>query len=259
MKSFKQHLKEYIGVSVNDYIFNSYNYPLSTPMLERIFKELPRVIAYHITSPKYLNNLFKIEGSKKSISVFTKANSSNIKFGIESTGGLVVKISGNLLAKGDYDIYSNVDDHGRRWIDLGYLNDRDDMIKFIKNVRKVAFKKFTSNELQDDFQWTKFQELENKKDKNKLIKIFFDVIEEMSKKYYKTVFNFIMGISRSYIKDSTYNELVINKIKIKHIYIIKDNDNYLKRHKLFDFLSDKKFKNVSITEIFSYEFDKIKE
>lgn len=232
MITFKQHLLEtsFLSTPILDLMFVMEMFPLSKPMLERILKTLPKITAFHITEPNDLKNLISIQRSKKSLSVFTKIGKNTLRGGIETNGGMVLELEGTLLASGEYDIWSTPDQQGRRWLDLNpekVYDQKSDMLSLLQLIRKTTHKRITGEDYTD--WWEVFRTITDEntgKLKQIYIKTFFDVTEELSKKYIKTVRNFLKGIRNDYYMRTNYNELIINEIKIKKIYINKDNENY---------------------------------
>ena len=97
-------------------------FPLSKPMMNRLGRGQENVKALHSTDAAGLETLVSLQNTAKSISVFTKlrdtASGDVMVQGVETGGGVIVELKGDIAFKGNYDIFSSADNQGRRWIDL---------------------------------------------------------------------------------------------------------------------------------------------
>ena len=137
MKRFKQFLEERRRMPVQVRTFldsraKPYEYwmskqfnlpfPLSKPMLNRLGRGQENVRALHSTDAGGLDTLISLQNTAKSISVFTrlkdKASGDIMVQGVETDGGVIVELEGDIAFKGDYDIFTSADNQGRRWLDL---------------------------------------------------------------------------------------------------------------------------------------------
>ena len=82
MKTFKKFLIEDMSrdrFDTKSYIFNNYETPaliLSPSALKRVFGELNKIIAWHVTEEYDIDKLVKLQGKKSSISALTEINPS---------------------------------------------------------------------------------------------------------------------------------------------------------------------------------------
>ena len=101
-------------------------FPLSKPMMERLGRGRKGVRALHSTDLKGLSTLLSLQNSSKSISVATLLQNvfAGTEFveGIETEGGIVVELLGDVAFSGDYDIFTSSDSQGRRWLDLNQFS-----------------------------------------------------------------------------------------------------------------------------------------
>ena len=165
MKSFKQFISEEIsGVawqkSLYDLIWQPNDQkmgyiPLSKQMLRRlgITGETQREEwAIHVTDYKGLVNVLKMQGSAKALSTMTKVTSVDMALayfgsdsdgGIQTEGGVVIQMSGDVVAAGAQDLMSAPDGQGRRWMDstgvLGALTGASDEIRTMENMMSELF------------------------------------------------------------------------------------------------------------------------
>ena len=157
MKSFFQHSLEEDTAwtkSASEHIFfRDVHIPLTAKMLKRALntKKLPRVRVFHVTNSKYLDDMIKLQGKKKSISALTEAHPDIIRGGINVSGGTVFELDADVLVSAPMDIMSRPDKTGRRWLELFNLavkgnnkenkNIKNDIEKYgIKEKKKLIFK-----------------------------------------------------------------------------------------------------------------------
>ena len=129
MKSFKRHLDEQAAwtKSASEHIFrDDVHLPLSAPIYKRIFgKKPPRATVFHVTNPKYLEDMIRLQGKAKSISALTHVHRDIISGGINVAGGLAFQLEANILISSPHDIMSRPDKTGRRWLEMFYLGSVD--------------------------------------------------------------------------------------------------------------------------------------
>ena len=97
-------------------------FPVSKPMMTRLAQTATDVDAAHSTNLSGLRTLFDIQGSAKSISAFTTVEDGAMGLemvqGIDTTGGIIAEVRGDIPFKGTFDIFSSPDSQGRRWFNL---------------------------------------------------------------------------------------------------------------------------------------------
>ena len=252
MKSFKQHLKEFVQQSTSDYVFNtpsghsgSLKIPISGPMFKRIWPDTIRATVFHVTDHNGLGRLKKLEGGKKSISAFFSMMSRYMESGVATSGGAVVEMDADVLISASSDIMSEVDKTGRRWVEMSWFANAQrygvgpafgkvekDLNQLIVNLVKKYIK---DKEIQQTKHFGKdsgatFDIWGNMKrhlkgDGQKLrlvIKDYFDGVEKIIKKHKKTMENIFYGYAKS--KRSTedsWDEQLVNNIKVKTVHLIK--------------------------------------
>ena len=101
-------------------------FPITKPMMKKLESVNEGVSAFHITDIDGLKNLFDLEGSAKQISTVTKIVSAEdgmemLEKGIETAGGVVVELTGDVIFPVNFDVFSEIDNQGRRWIDIAEL------------------------------------------------------------------------------------------------------------------------------------------
>jgi len=102
--SFKRH-------SVDDVVI-----PLGSSIIERLWPDKIRSKAFHLTDESGVEQLKKIQGSKKAISAFFNMDSYFLEAGIQTDGGFVAELTGDILVAGPDDLNTEVDTSGRRYM-----------------------------------------------------------------------------------------------------------------------------------------------
>ena len=95
---------------------------ISKPMMTRMQNTQTDVNAFHVTDIDFIKTLFEVQNSSKSLSVTTEIEKErdglSMLEGIETAGGILVELIGDVPFAGDFDIFTSADSQGRRWIDL---------------------------------------------------------------------------------------------------------------------------------------------
>ena len=254
MISFKQYIAEGSRDehTTKSYIFYHYTTPaliLSPTALERVFGKLNKIKAWHVTEQYYIGELVKLQGKKSSISALTEINPSKSKpfEGMETDGGVVVEVEGVELLSRREDAWSELLDGGRRGIitDPKFMpNLYKDMTAMVNRIGDKYGKIVSKYEDAEGDSWFeiyggKFSNMSpsegveafdgigeelTQEDKGKFVKEYIDNCEELLKQNKKGQEELReYGRTKSKKKDgSDYNETVINKIKIKNVYLVKD-------------------------------------
>ena len=267
MKSFKQHIKENISVFNSrktwDYVKDSikkdsesFFLPLSSKILERALGRNRRINALHILHPASIANLVKMQGSNKSISTFTEYKGSQqpanlVKGGIAMGGGAIAEVEGDILLNYKRDAWTELDRQGRRWFKPFHLQGSGVSKKFISIYKEKiadefykdiisAYEKKTPEEEHGYHDYVKVREYLNKyvtkQEKAKIIKQYYDFADKLIRDQHDLIlepFFHSMGAD-----DTFYNEIVLNKIKIKKIYIYEIYKDYQSGVKQKDTLED---------------------
>ena len=136
--------------------------PLSKQMLRRLGitgQAQREEWAIHVTDHRGAVNVLKMEGTAKSLSTMTQVTSVEMALGyfgsdpmgsggIQTKGGVVIQLSGDVVAAGAQDLMSAPDGQGRRWMDstgvLGALTGASDEIRTMENMMSELFKRKSS-------------------------------------------------------------------------------------------------------------------
>ena len=209
--------------------------PLYPKTMEKVIGKIP-IESFHVTEPYHIKTLNDVLGKKKSISTFTKANNSSPLAkgkGIQTGGGVIFHVSGELLAQKYIDFDTMPDRTGRRWVRGFHIFDGDHMIV------KTAIKKA---KLHDYGSWKDLEwEMEKKhsmvdyKDYDaynaaikkelgvhaaKQIKKYIDTTNKLLKKYKDDVIKSIAKPSKK--TTAWWNEILIYNVKVKDVFVLKE-------------------------------------
>ena len=280
MKSFKYFIKEATGQkwqqSLSSLIFDTgreENFyldvpiPLSSSIFKRVWPDDIRTTVFHLTDVDGLDKLVKLQGKKKSISAFTSMDRYYYNRGVQTAGGIVAEIDGNVLIAAPTDIMSRPDNTGRRWTAFRAISGRekfgriDDLtIKSIaKDVEKL-FKQLITTYYPDKLQPyskklanTQWQYIGQHplSDKRKIIADYIDGMEKIIKKHSAK----LRGVFTRYLDrrrtDDAWDEIIVNDIKIKQVHILtsdwagREDESRLKR-------LDNKLKKLKIPAVMRY-------
>ena len=280
MKSFKYFIKEATGQkwqqSLSSLIFDTgreENFyldvpiPLSSSIFKRVWPDDIRTTVFHLTDVDGLDKLVRLQGKKKAISAFTSMDRYYYNRGVQTAGGIVAEIDGNVLIAAPTDIMSRPDNTGRRWTAFRAISGRekfgriDDLtIKSIgKDVEKL-FKQLITTYYPDKLQPyskklanTQWQYIGQHplSDKRKIIADYIDGMEKIIKKHSAK----LRGVFTRYLDrrrtDDAWDEIIVNDIKIKQVHILtsdwagREDESRLKR-------LDNKLKKLKIPAVMRY-------
>ena len=250
MKTFKGYLTEGVrwSGSLSNKLFDigislsGLWLPMSSIIFKRIGLEENRATVFHVTDADGFKGIKKMQGRKQSISAFFEMQNRYFNKGIQTTGGVIVELDANVLSAWREDVMSSPDKSGRRWIQLNYFggmyrvqDDIDAMLIDLTVLIKDLIKEYIpSNKahlvrLDSDKNiakaWVMMDKLlrGEKMVMRDLIKDYIDGVEKVMKSKVKR----LQSIFRSYLNrrntDSSWDEIIVNKIKIKQVHAI-DSD-----------------------------------
>ena len=254
MKTFKQHIREYVKgapawtESLSTMLFQlpraglvDVKIPLSPSIFSRVWPKPVRSRVFHLTDFTGLGKLKRMQGGQRSISAFYNINSQSIAGGIMTAGGYVVEMDADVLAAAPDDIGSQPDKTGRRWLVFdtlttkmggasklrGMETDIEKMMTDIlaKNDLGPYKKSLTTTELNKG--WIYLGKSTGGKEKSVIIKDYLDGIEKIMKKYSKPL-KFIFtdyAFDKELVPDpdsgdfALWDEIVVNNFKVKKVHV----------------------------------------
>jgi len=192
--------------------------PLSLPLIKKLVKPTKKIV-FHMTDVDHLTNLHRMEGKSKAISAFTKAsgnpffNSPLAGDGMWTNGGVLVVLSGIVLAESWGDLWTVVDENGRRWAKPDTLIHREFEGRIIdsadKRTKELKEKHLTQKPLTNE-------------EKNEFITGYINTAYKVllkNKSFFQKKYNTPAMLPLG----EYWNELVVSKIKVEQIYIITDH------------------------------------
>jgi hypothetical protein len=252
MKSFKGYLKEEVAwqQSTSKMIFDfgdkfSIKIPVSSAILDKIFPDKIKTTVFHLTDVTKVEKLIRLQKKQKMVSSFFFMDTNYLTMGINTGGGVVAELDGNVVVSAKSDIMSMPDKTGRRWIELGTLAEfgaiEDDAVDMIyklgdkynwhKDVEDSAilskagelFKKLDLD-LAPIANFGKYWELKgllDNKSKSLLIKDYIDGMTKVLKKNKKTVGAALRDYSNKRITKRSWDEQLVNQFTIEKIHLLK--------------------------------------
>ena len=241
--------------------------PLSSSIFKRVWPDDIRTTVFHLTDVDGLDKLVKLQGKKKSISAFTSMDRYYYNRGVQTAGGIVAEIDGNVLIAAPTDIMSRPDNTGRRWTAFRAISGRekwgridDQTIQSIRKDIEKLFKQLITTYYPDKLQ-PYSKKLANTQwqyigahplsDKRKIIADYIDGMEKIIKKHSAK----LRGVFTRYLDrrrtDDSWDEIIVNDIKIKQVHILtsdwagREDESRLKR-------LDNKLKKLKIPAVMRY-------
>ena len=203
--------------------------PLSLPIIKQMV-ETKRTTAFHVTDIDNLPKLASMEGKSKSISAFNKVTTNTDSgpvtgAGMWTKGGVLVLLSGIVLAESVEDLWTKPDEGGRRWVAPGNafykeFSEENQIIDFAPQLKplKEKWEKFTSS--YNDIH--KNQPDLTKEEKVFYIKTYIDTAYKLMLKNKESFQN--KYVNSNYLSSrSNWNEIVLSKIKVEKIGVIEDS------------------------------------
>ena len=249
MKSFKGYLKEAAPAwteSLSIMLFDlprtgivDLVIPLSPSIFKRVWPEVIRSTAFHLTDLDGVRKLKRMQGGKRSISAFYNMMHTEFSYGIKSGGGYIVEMEADVLIAMPDDIGSQPDKTGRRWMtldtirDFGKVNLEYDMQKLLAEIMIKWDQEGVDprmNSATIGLKWSAFGRGLGRKDKSLVIKEYMDGVEKVIKKNSKA----LRSAFTDYVKDRNlkpdpdsgdvplWDELVVNNFKIKKIHVASE-------------------------------------
>ena len=180
-----------------------------TPSLVNYIWGKQRVTTFHVGDVNGIDDMSKIVGTRKSLSTFRFMDKELLKDmkGIQTEGGIIYQIEGDLQFDAPVDILSGPDESGRRWVVLHILPE---------NLKLKFYNEFKNH--------NKFNNINEPKD---LIS-YYRWIDGFIKTHSKEIREYFTDIKTHRDgKLNSWNETVVNNIQIKDILWRENIVNFL--------------------------------
>ena len=214
--------------------------PISGPMFKRIWPDTIRTTVFHVLRAENLYELKKLEGGKRSISAFFTMMSRYLEGGIAAGGGVVAELEADVIVSARDDIMSTVDTAGRRWVEMSWFanaqrggtgpkfavveRELNDLIRGL--VLKHLSPLLGKDRVRREFEFELWNDMKKHlsgdgKALRLVIKDYFDGVEKIIKKNSEVMSSIFYGYAKSKRQtDSSWDEQIVNNIKIKKIHYI---------------------------------------
>jgi hypothetical protein len=174
-----------------------------TPSLVNYIWGKQRVTTFHIGDVLGIDRIGSMVGKRKSLSTFRfmeKTMLSKMK-GIQTEGGIIYQIEGDLQFDAPTDLMSSPDETGRRWINI---------FSFPDNFR---------NKLEHEYEvHEKFRHMNEPTGPSKDLIEYYRLVDRLVKEYAKEIREHFTDIKKNRGgRESSWNETVVNNIEIKDI------------------------------------------
>ncbi len=222
-RSLKESLKE--GVQWEADVFTRCmqgHLPLSLNIVKKLVDPIVTK-SLHVTDIANLPKVAALQGTKKSISTFnktTKWGKIAQGKGLWTEGGVIVSLSGVVLAQSIMDLWTRPDKQGRRWVEPGTVihdlgRETNAIFNFAPHLE--PFKK----------RWLNLQRYETTEEKieftpeekNKFIRDYFEAAEKFMLSKKQQFQDQYLNSNKLYY-DVDWNEVVLTNIKIENILVI---------------------------------------
>ena len=212
--------------------------PLTPKVIESIVGKKIPVKSFHITGPESLHRVKNVLNSKKSLSTFTMTNKEEKLAkggGIQTKGGIIFYIEGNLLAQKAIDFDTKPDTNGRRWVDsFNVFGDRQTWPAMVKKA-KLGWEEI-EREMDDiaraaeklwlddgELDYNEYKALAKKEQGPLIAKMIKDYIDLANKALRANKKKFIDRLITPPKEKRTgwWNEILVYNVKIVDIFVLK--------------------------------------
>lgn len=208
-----QRLDEYSNHKISELI-GLRAIPLTTGMMDRLGYSVDNRSVYHLTNIKHLEELVKIQNTKKQISTFSKGGAELAR--LPSQPNILVRLLGTEIISGSSDIWTLPDTNGRRWIDQTDRVENNKLTFMINGMIQKIFSLYNVLENSEDVTKMSPKELQNFIDnlsnqtKSKIYAEYIDRMERyIDQGGYKELQHYLKNAS-----NLSYNEVILSNFKI---------------------------------------------
>ena len=187
-----------------------YRFPM-TPKIYQIISGNQRIKTFHVSDVHQINNLVGLVGTKKTLSSFTFMSVHTVETlsGIQTKGGVLYEIYGDLVIHSPNDIMSRPDENGIRWLDYYELLPSE-IARPWNSIVKELFTNHNVNPSQMNVDFP-----HKGKEKTDLVKNYFISAEKFVADNADKIKSHILD-KRHYTNN--WNEILVNNIEIHDIY-----------------------------------------
>ena len=240
--------------------------PLSPSIMKRLNKVKEDYDVYHATDVNGLKNLIKLQGKSKGISTTTIVDDM-IQGGIDTKGGIIVKLTGTSIFHAAGDAWTTKDRNGMRWINTAASTVNNMMTKYYFILKLVEdIKKITRDIAVDVFDI----DIKNHEDitpnqlgnymdsngtgklKHEFIKRCFDEVEKRLTIFDWDKFGNLFLVPYANDDFIEYNECILTKFKINDITLVNMYEEKTNTIEVFDLF--KKIKNIWKDDIYVIDY-----
>jgi hypothetical protein len=190
--------------------------PLSLNIIKKIVEPI-RTTSLHATDIEHLPQVDALQGKQKSISTFTKTTKWGKLVqgkGMHTKGGIIVALSGTVLAQSIMDLWTEPDKKGMRWVNPGTIisglgREQDVVFNFAPELKPYK----------EDWKKNMYDNPATNKEKAEFIKKYIDAADRYMLSKKKEFQDKYLNSNGLYY-DSDWNEVVLNQIKIESILVV---------------------------------------
>ena len=224
---------------VMDYVLKGDNVPLTTGIVDKVLGKKIPVNAFHATDIKNIKFVKNVLGNKKPVSAFTRMGIDSklaTGGGIQTTGGIVFHIQGNLLARKIRDMATGRDKQGRAWFFTPWMADSDTLNDFYFMREKAGItgwetfekeEKKIEKEMRKKGFKTKSDETKKQKNVNvnRWIVTYIDLANKWMLKHKKEIKKRLVQPDteldgNKHWQRQAWNELLVYDTKIKSVFVL---------------------------------------
>ena len=192
--------------------------PLSLNIIKKIVEPI-RTTSLHATDIEHLPQVDALQGKQKSISTFTKTSKYGKLVqgkGMHTKGGIIVALSGVVLAQSIMDLWTEPDKKGMRWVNPGTIisglgREQDVVFNFAPELKPYK----------EDWKKNMYDNPATNKEKAEFIKKYIDAADRYMLSKKKEFQDKYLNSNGLYY-DSDWNEVVLNQIKIEGILVVPE-------------------------------------
>ena len=224
---------------VLQYVLKAKYVPLTTGIVEKILGKKISVNAFHATDIKNIKYVKNVLGNKKPLSTFTRMGIESklaTGGGIQTTGGIVFHVQGNLLARKIMDMATGRDKQGRAWFFTDWMADVGAQNDFYSMRKKAGITGWDTWEKEEEKIEKEMKKKgfkpdsdETKKQKNMLanrwIVKYIDLSNKWMLKHKKEIKKHLFEpdtklSGNEYWQRQAWNELLVYDTKIKSVFVL---------------------------------------